>query len=310
MPTDSRQKRPSEIIQLGADFSARMLTGESLVGGNVSITVENALTDADDTSTILVSGSTSVSGDVVLGVFQAGTDGTTYVITFATGATSAGNSYTKKIVLEITNTPKSDSLLANRDELKRELNITDTTDDQFLDELLLASSDYIRSRCARDFELKTYSEIHYIRRPEDTSFLTLREWPVQTVSQIEWVLYDGTAQVTITDQSLYKWGWKEEGELFFLDGHVFYRYPNYNRITYRAGYSVVPHDIRKCCKELASWMYYNSQTGGLLKERIGDYSYTKRSLEDLPPQMRMELPVEYVESVIKRYRRMDIFEAE
>lgn len=304
MATSARQKRPNEVVEVGVDFTARLVS-ESMSDGNTDITVSNALTDADATSTILVSGSKTLSGNILSGRVQAGSAGDLYTLLFKTGPTTALREYEKTVTLEITDVPNSDNLLAERDELKRLLNITDNSEDQLLDELLLSSSRYLRSRCAREFHLQTYTERFTIRPPEDQVFIQLAEWPVQQIDQIVLSSFDGTLQTVITDQTTYKWDWKREGEIFFRDGTVFERFPAYSDVTYRAGYPTIPDDLREACKRLGAWMYASAQSHGLVSHRIGDFAETFPTLSDLPAGLRAEVPVEFVESVIQRYQRRD-----
>jgi hypothetical protein len=306
MATDARQKRPAEVQQIGVDFGSKLVSGDALVTANTGITVRNVLTDVDVTSTILVSGSKAVSGDVLSGRFQAGSNGDTHEIVFSTGQTDYLHTHEKTANLEVTNTPDTDNLLASRDEVKRKLNITDTSDDQLLDDFLLMASKYIRSRCARNFHLETYTDRIYIRPPfVRLELVTVEEFPLIQVDQIVLSSYDDLLQYTITDQSTYKWDFNREGQIFFKDGTLFYKFPAYNEITYRAGHAKIPDDLREACKELVAWMYQSGENQGLQSERIGDYMYTKRSLDQVPFGMRMELPIEFIEGVIQRYRRYD-----
>ena len=309
MPTDAREKRPEETVPLGADFTGRLPPGDTLVSGNTEIKVYNAVTDAETTSTIFDAGSKVVSGNVLSGKFWAGADGELHTIHFLTGLTSLGNSYRKLVNLSITDVPAGDDLLANRDELKRALGIeeSDTSDDTRLDEVLLAASAYFRSRTARSFTFGLRTDRFYIPDLEDNGFLFLREYPVLTVERIVMTDAGGTELADIDDQSTYRWDWdRDAGKLFFLDGSRFPYEPGFSDITYRAGYGVIPADIRSAVIDLASWMRQTQQQLGLSSEKIGDYLYKVQNLDELPKHLKASLPVLTLESTIKAHRRVEL----
>ena len=307
MATQSHSKTPTGIRRLGADFVSVLLTGETITAGNISVTAKHALTDADVSGTIIVPSSPELSGaSIIRAQFQAGTLGDTYVVTLSTGTTSLGNVYDSTFNLIITATPETDNLLADRDEVKRLLQITDTSDDLLLDDLLRSASAYIRSRTQQPFTLDRYVETVRLTDAHSQTHCRVTHFPLLRVEQIVWKDEEGTVLETITDQTTYKWSFSEDGWLFFTDGTHFPRWPGSVEVTYRAGYAEIPSDVREACKRVVAVFYRQIGREGLLSEKIGDYAYRAQSLQDLPPALQRELGDGYIEGVIQRYHAHDL----
>lgn len=296
----AQEKTPSETIRLGADFTSSLLNGEAIIGGNVTVTCTNAITGASAPS--ILSGAPSISGNIVTQKVTAGSNGDVYTIKFSTGLTSFSLVYEAEINLVVTTSPSSGSVLASRDEVKRQLGITDSTDDQLIDDLLTSASAYIRRRTGRDFTLKQYSEA--IRIEDDNVYkIRLNNYPVMSVSRIQ--IYDTPGETLwwdVTDTS--QWDFLPEGYVWWhIDSqYAFIKEPGKNVITYVAGYPKIPEDVRKAAADLAVGFYRAIGREGLAEEKIGDYSYRTRKSSDFPPSLRREINEGFIEGVISRYQ--------
>jgi hypothetical protein len=309
MATISREKTATETLRLGGDFASALLSGETITAGNITVTAKNARTDSDTTTTVVASGSAELVGDVIRARFTGGTVGDIHRITFATGTTNYANKYEATFNLIITNVPELDNLLSERPELKRKLRITDSSDDQLLDELLASSTAYIRRRTGREFTLRTYTEDVILSDLHSRTHARVDNWPLIKVDQIVLKAFDGTASDTITDTSLFKWDFTPDGWIFFTDGTVFHRWPETNEITYRAGYATIPRDVREACRSLAAIFYRQIGKEGIDSERIGDYAYRAKRFDEFPPSLRREIADPFIEGVITRYKRGDFAQA-
>lgn len=296
----SQEKLPNETIRIGADFSTALLSGESIQAGNITVSCVNVYTGASAPS--ILSGSPSLSGNVVTQKVTGGASGDVYKITMQTGSTDLGMSYSAEMNLVITDAPSSALVLASRDELKRQLGVTDTSDDALLDDLLVSASSYIRNRTGRDFVLKEYNESV---KPEDgnTTRLKLSQYPVKAVKRVQ--VIDRYNQYTLFDESdTSLFDFVPEGYVWFdfSTGEYFLPWPNENIITYIAGFPKIPEDVRKAVIDLAAGSYRAIGKEGLQEEKIGDYFYKAKKGSDLPPSLRREINDAYIEGVIARYK--------
>lgn len=314
MAGDAQEKQPTEILQLGADFSLSLLAGETISVGNISIVVTNALTDAVATGTIFVGGSSALSGNTITGRFTGGADGEIYTVTFKTGQTNLGNQYQATINLVITIAPMGDNLFCNMTEVKRLLGITDTSDDVLLSDLIEAATSYLAKRIGRDVFLRTYVERVYIS--EDTelvdenfgerSMVLLHHFPVVQVDKIDLIYADGSFTQTLTQTAPLAgiYDWTADGKLFIKHSYSFYEAPDYNVITYRAGFSKIPEDLREAAKRVVAFLYRWRGREGLSSERIGDYSWAARQLSGATH--RFEFDDAMIEGIVQRYKRVDM----
>jgi hypothetical protein len=303
MATISQEKRPNEVVQLSADFINTLLTGEAIDDGEVEIIITDTLTDEVVTSDILVSGSTEVDGTVVSFRVQGGTDGDCFTVLISTGETTGGNLYETTANLVITTFPATENPLTTRDEVKRQLKITDSSDDRLLDDLIMAASAYIRNRTNKNFHIETYTDTINIPCGEDLIKVKLYNYPLLKVDSISF--YDERDDIvdTITDPSYFDF--VTEGYVWFTNEFSFYYEPYKNKVTYKAGYKKIPEDVRQACKDLVISFYRAVGREGLSSEKIGDYAYTKALISSWPDSMRREIDVPYVEGVIRRYTRHD-----
>ena len=147
-------------------------------------------------------------------------------------------------------------------ELKTYLNITDNSKDTFLQSCIDSSVNEIEDYLNRKLSPDTYVE--YLDG-NNKSMIYLRNKPINSITSIECFdeydtyedLFTGSDTASnsvqiITDDNLIK----------LLKGYFFYNGCKNFKITYTAGYSTTPDDIKSVLLELASLKYYNSPLSG------------------------------------------------
>lgn len=299
----SQEKRANETIRISADFSQVLISGDSLVGANCSVTVANALTDAATTSTILAA--TSIVNPSIIATVHAGTSGETHVVTFKTGTTTLGLNYETQMNLVITDSPAADNPLISREAVKLHLGITDSSDDRLIEYLLLAGSAYIRRRTGRDFTLTRYEEILQPMPKEDTVKLQLSNYPVRRIENIKVLDLLGNEQWSTSTEA--DWDYVQEGYVWMVnDAYFFFNWPYQNIVTYRAGFPKIPEDLSLCCAQIVALLYRSIGSEGMSQERIGNYMYMTSGPKDLPKSMRREFSDSQIEGVITRYMKHDL----
>ena len=308
MPTTAQEKTPSETLLVSSDFASVLLSGDSLILGNCTVTAKNALTDADATATIVVSGSKTVTGAVLSVIVHNGAIGDIYEVTFSTGLTGQNKTYEASLNLVLVSDPKSNTILCSRDAAKTRLGVllTDTSEDALIDTLIRSASAYFRTRCKREFTFGTWTETI---RPTvyDCRILQLWHYPVRKVDSVTLRYADTTVLVTYTDPTM--WAFTEEGYLWFTglaEPEGFLPFPDANVVQYRAGYPAIPDDLADAVASLTAIFYRLIGKEGLSAERIGDYSYS-RAGANLPLAAVEAIQDPLVNSVLKLYRRpMDL----
>ncbi len=308
MATAGLQKTSAEIIPVSADFGGALISGDSLIGGNVTVVVKNLLTDATVSGAIVPSSET-VAGTVASCKIQGGSTGDLWVVQFATGPTTLGYTFNLEQNVEITTTPLASNLLCDFDEVKQELEIdpSDTSDDERLFNLIMEASDYFRTRTQRDFVFQKY--VQTIRPTCYEPILRLYNWPVYAIDDVTLRQVNSGLDPFDVVKDTGTWGFRKDGWIWLLDD-VWMEWPHENVITYRAGYPVIPKNIQRAVKAIAVWYHRLTGREGLAGEKIGSYSYTRARLTDFPANMKFELPDEMIEGVIGRYTRPDIDDQE
>jgi uncharacterized phiE125 gp8 family phage protein len=304
----AQEKRPNETIELTADFSQVLLPVEQILSANVAVTAANLKTDADATGSIIVGGSVSSTTSSVTVRVQSGVDGDAYRILFQTGLTNLSNRYETTLSLIVTNYPLGDNLFTALPDVKRELGITDGSDDLLLNDLLLAATAYLQQRIGRDLFYKAHTERIYCTaesdgRPQTGVFL--RHYPVQQVDAVRFYDTAGALATTITDST--QFDITNAGWLFFRGNYAFPDAGGYTEVDYRAGYFQIPLDVQEATKRIVSVLYRSRGREGLMSEKLGDYSWTNMPVSLGETTRRVEVQDHFVEGVISRYRRLDLF---
>lgn len=115
---------------------------------------------------------------------------------------------------------------------------------------------WVKNYIGRDLETATYTEYY---DGNGTNELILNQYPVTSVTKIEF--YDGVVNETEvwTEQVLhdqFNRKYIRKTHTLILDGLTFPCDSQNIRITYVAGYTTMPPDIQKACKELM-YLYYS-----------------------------------------------------
>lgn len=173
----------------------------------------------------------------------------------------------------------------------------DTAQDNHLENLISRATAFVQTLLRRTI----VSAEHTVYLSGDGSgSIMLPDYPVTAVALIEDSL-SGEAEFSFTDSDLNEEFWfEEDGELMLMGGYVF-RSPsgsiparNY-KLTYTAGYSTSPEDLRQVCIELAAAKYYlgEKQKQGIATKTFGGETITYLK-DDLSPAQSM---------ILDRYRR-------
>lgn len=147
-------------------------------------------------------------------------------------------------------------------ELKQYLNLTDASKDTFLQNCIDASVKEIEDFCNRKLSPGTYTE--YIDG-NNKSVIHLRNKPITSITSIECFdeyetyqnLFTGSDSVFNAVEII-----PQQNCIKLLKGYYFYKGCKNIKVTYAAGYSTTPDDVKSVLLELATLKYYNSPLSG------------------------------------------------
>lgn len=255
-------KQPNEIKTISVDFTNSLATGEVISATGVSsINIE---TGVFTTSTIIDPGSVELSGNIIIFRVRSGLDGEFHKIIVSTGITNLGNRHEEDIIILIT---EDINTFATVDELKRQLEITDTSKDIMLFQLTKAATEFVENFTGRKYTYKTYTETF---QPESTTdSLLLQNFPANSITSvvIEGITLD--AQTVDVDNYVLD---KSTGVITRVDGDYFPRMPIKTVITYKAGFPAIPEDLRDIVKKIVISEYNMRRREGVKSETIGAYT--------------------------------------
>lgn len=163
---------------------------------------------------------------------------------------------------------------------------TDNTEDRDLFESLINSvSTTFASYCDRHFESATYTE--YYDGKEDQQVLYTKEYPITSVSGLwddtEWAWADAT-KYAATDYMVSSDGLS----IALYPSYEFYEGRNNIKITYVAGYSTIPADLKQACVNEVVRLFKRRNTIDVSAITMSDGSITVLS-DDLMPTTRLTL---------------------
>lgn len=282
-------KQTAETKTVSIDFTPVLATGETINSSNVSVTAVDVQTSTDTTSTVIVTGSTGVGGTgstIVSFRITSGAEGKIYKVTCSTGTTNNANVHEEDILVIVSSDV---NLLFSIDEIKENLGITDNSKDALLFGLVREANDWVSNACGRDFSFKQYTETFYPDERGDT--IILDNFPLDSV---QYVVVDGLTLDEETDGNK-NWIYKQHGSIQRIDGGLFTKSPYPTKVSYKAGFTVIPEDVRLVVKKIVIYEYQRRLREGILAENIGDYRivYNRLSLID-DAMIRM---------VINRYKK-------
>ena len=194
--------------------------------------------------------------------------------------------------------PEAADALCSTGQVKDYLKITGATWDALIGELIDGVTDSIQSDTKRKFKQATYTNEDY--NGNGTRILILKNYPIISVAS----LYDdvnrdfgASTLIAAADYIV----WKDEGEIELVEEKFTTGVGNV-RITYDAGFAVIPQDLRDACREEAAGIFERSKKGkaalGLdsASDEGGSESYVALQDGFLPQTLQ----------VLKRYRRLTI----
>jgi len=153
-----------------------------------------------------------------------------------------------------------------------------TTHNNMIIRLINAASDAIENYCNKTFASTVYTDEKY--EGTGTNLLTLREYPVTTLSSISYLVSDyaddnwetlDTAFYTVDldNGRVYAnsaFNWFTPPSAGFVEGR------NNWRVTYTAGYSATPDDVAEACVDLVIYNFNKRKASGIKSEKLGEYS--------------------------------------
>ena len=162
--------------------------------------------------------------------------------------------------LEIITPPATTPI--SRAELKTHLRVDTTAEDDYIDTVILAATDYFEQRSWRQLITATYG-MYLDDFPTD--YIEFPKAPLQSITSVQYVDTSGVTQTW--SSALYEFDLKSEvGRLRPIDGEGFPGVDNvYNAvtITFKAGYgdagTDVPDMIRSTIKLIGAYFYENRQ---------------------------------------------------
>jgi hypothetical protein len=152
-------------------------------------------------------------------------------------------------------------------EAKRRVGITDDNNDLLILDLINDVSAMIESYCGRHFSVADYVE--YQDGAGDDYFFT-NEWPINSITSIYNDLEREFGDTTLVDSTYYTF-YADEGRVKlvydFLYGNLIELFePGVRniKITYNAGYTVIPYDLKMIAAEILTKKYKNT-----MDKRVG-----------------------------------------
>ena len=163
------------------------------------------------------------------------------------------------------------------DEAKRFLRVTGVSDDTLISELINHAQGIIDGYLGRTLESATYTETFVVMKNDSIPnlfFLTYR--PVTAVTSVK---QNGT-ELNSNQYTVYA----SQGVLV-VEGLP--APTDEIEITYTAGYTTIPEDIKFVTKSLVAKMYAMSKSGGVevSSERAGDWAVSFKDQELLDPSL-------------------------
>ena len=125
------------------------------------------------------------------------------------------------------------------------------------------ASDWIRSYLSRDLSVQSYVR-HFSGRGTATLFLP--DYPATAVTE---VLVDGRSIPALVADESGSRGWALDGSLIRLRGYLFTRGTLNVRVTYQAGYALVPPAIERAACMMAATRYRAKDRIGQLSKAVG-----------------------------------------
>ena len=175
-----------------------------------------------------------------------------------TGSDLGVYDYYVQVVTAAAGVVPSGSYLTSLANLKESLGITDASQDTYLNNLIARSTQTIERMVGRELVSATYTEYH----DGGARSLLLKRGPIQSVTSVSLVTYDGDGAETLAAQAggnYFSYGlnadnWKLRGRLEWNTGRWMLGQRLW-KVIYVAGFSTVPFDLEQACLDVATWFY-------------------------------------------------------
>lgn len=152
-------------------------------------------------------------------------------------------------------------------DVKARLRLQNDDAQQVLQDLITGASEDIRQETMRHYDVKTYTEYHSGRGVAQTQ-LWLRQWPVIEVTSLK---IDGYVIPKAADnQSPGYWSTPDEDSSRLLLNGYYFSPGNQNiEVSYRAGYSAIPADLKQACIRLVQYRFKADEWVGQRSKSLG-----------------------------------------
>jgi hypothetical protein len=166
--------------------------------------------------------------------------------------------------------------------------ITSPDNDRKLEGLISRAEGIIRSYCGRGIALTAYSEDATL----EGAYLFLKEFPVMSVSSVQYWDLDGVIQTI--DPAYYRY-FKDEGSIeLTYEGQTLINTSKYGggvnnaKVTYTAGYAYVPEDIKQVTMDIVKY-YDKSEYMPVMSANVRTIDYDIFESLSFPPHIRRVL---------------------
>ena len=180
-------------------------------------------------------------------------------------------------------------------DLKNFMGIDTPIYDEKLTMIVNAMTDYIESRTGRRFKSTAYTE--YVNG-DGSDALQMKQYPITAITSVEENSNSDNSSnwATLATTEYFNIGNYLDAGIIKKTAGAFRGTANY-RVTYTAGYTTLPSDLKYACYMLASEAFNRSRSAGVKSESLGDHSITFESIS---------MENDNVEKVIQRYRKYTI----
>lgn len=185
--------------------------------------------------------------------------------------------------------------LTDLNRVKAYLNLSNTTDDIFIQDLIDGVQSQIENYCSRKFDVATYTENYQCKHkcfPKNTPLISVTS-----------IVRDDN--IITTDDYKIRGNWIEftsDLKGYTMAGSILYQNDYFSNvdIVYTAGYENIPKDLTMAATKLVIMEYKDSRENrlGIEVEREGDvqYTYSKKDVE---------MPLT-ISSVLDRYKQVSL----
>lgn len=180
--------------------------------------------------------------------------------------------------------------LITLNDLKESLSITDSTQDSLLEGIINRSSQVIETYVGHPIKSATYTQEKY----DGAAKIVLDKWPVTAITSVQYQTGDiGNPDWDDVDSTSYALERDGDRGILLLQSPI--AGEDAYRVTYTAGYTDVPEDIKQACLELCEYTFNMKASGGKKSETLGEYSVTYQSYTkgDLLGQLGVDLILDF-----------------